>query len=217
MPIISLPLKKGDSKVIVNILWVFIPKTGGTSLLNFFKGLGADVLLGPEYNKIVGLIKCPAQHFDYRILEALVNFNAFNYRFTIVRHPIDKIKSDYIWSTRMFEAEARPSFNVWLENCMRKLKKNPYFLDNHLRPQIDFIGNNIDRVYKYEDGLEQIIKSIFSDLNISGADNLIIPKLNTSNTYLNSDRTSRDIVIDEADLRLIRSFYSQDFEKFGYD
>jgi hypothetical protein len=177
--------------------------------------IGAEVFFGREYNKLVGLIKCPTQHFDYNILNNLVNMEAFHYRFTIVRHPVEKLKSDFIWSTRTLKQNERPTFADWFENCQRQFQKNKYFLDNHIRPQVEFVGPDV-KVYKYEDGLNSIVKNIFSDLRISLDKDIDIPLLNTSAEYLKDGQRSRDVIVLDSEMKKIREIYARDFEMFEY-
>ena len=90
MPIYSFP----NGKTRINILSVHIPKTGGTSISQFFKGIGFSEHFGVEHQVIRPQMKCPPQHYDYDILNGLFDLQSFNYSFAIVRHPIKRMISD---------------------------------------------------------------------------------------------------------------------------
>jgi hypothetical protein len=82
----------------------------------------------------------------------------------------------------------------------------PRVYDNHIRPQADLLpeGTNI---FKLEDGIDALIPYLDGILGEEAAD-FEIPHL------LKSKR--EEISISRQDIRLIRNYYKEDFERFGY-
>jgi hypothetical protein len=201
-----------------NFLFIHIPKTGGTALINFFEQAGMEIYLGKENNPIVGLLHCPSLHFEYAICEKIFNIDAFDFSFGIVRNPINRAKSDYLWAFRNVKKGQRlPKFDDWVHFAIKKYRENPYFLDNHVRPQSDFIGKKIRKVYKYECGLEVALRDVLQNIGLeamrSGGGDLIA-KQNTSEQY--HGIKSSEVEMSDSTHKLLCDFYSEDFERFGY-
>lgn len=207
-----------NNHTVKSVLFSFVPKTGGSALISFFNQLGCKINLHNENNNIVGLLKCPSQHFHYEILDQIYDIDKFDYSFTIVRHPFDRLKSDYMWSYRNLEKNMNPdSFENWINFMFKNFKKNTYTFDNHIRPQNEFIGPKIKKVYKYEDGLEKITLDIFKNIglkiNISQENKRFIPKVNSSEQT--KVRISKNnIKLSEKTMKKIQEFYKDDLAKW---
>ena len=222
MPVIQLRLNREQSEPVnIHILHSFVPKTGGTAILNYFKKNGAMVYFDSINNALsfpkVGVLKCPTQHFHYELLDSMFNIDKFISSFSIVRNPIDRIRSDYVWSQRGVIAGGSPvSFDDWVDYVFAKYQSNPFILDNHIRPQSEFIGPKIKTIYKYEEGLNTVVESIFKDLKIQTIKPVEIERLNTSEEYLSNGLKASDIEIKSATKDKIMKFYEADFKTFDY-
>ena len=206
MPIYSFP----NGKTRINILSVHIPKTGGTSIGQFFKSVGFSEHFGVEHQVIRPQMICPPQHYDYDILTRLFNLDLFHYSFAIVRHPIKRMISDYKWAmTKSTLPDKNMRFSDWFELSISLYNKNQYFLANHIKPQAFFVGPKIKRIFNYEDGLDNIMSMVFSDLGLVSSKPFLIPNVNVSSAL--------SVDISKADAAEIRKFYAKDFELFGYD
>lgn len=195
----------------------FIPKTGGTALINYVKELGFDVYFHNENNPIIGLVKCPTQHFQYDLLEQCFNLQKFSYSFSIVRNPLDRLKSDYVWLFRNRQDKSRlPSFDEFTDRAFREYERNPFVFDNHIRPQYQFVGEHIRRVFKYEDGLNSICGEIFRDCGLKMKAEIAIKSVNSSEEYLGKNRSSQSIEVEKSTRDKIYRFYERDFEQFDY-
>lgn len=209
----SIILKNNEQKR--SLFFSFIPKTGGTSIIKFFNSIGAEIYLHNENNPIIGLLRCPSQHFHYELNDQIHDLGKYNFSFSIVRNPISRIKSDYLWTLRNHLGDKKfPSFEEWFSFVYSKYKENKFFLDNHLRPQSEFVGEKINKIYKYEDGLENAILDIFKNLNIRVNLNNkeFLPKENTS--FKNTNLNSSNVQINSQIINIIRDLYSEDFEKW---
>ena len=100
MPIVFVPL--ASKKSLIPLLFLHIPKCGGTSVEQSFLKAGCYIKLhdridhqGQELltNKLI--YKCPSQHFHYAILEKFLDFRIFRDVFALVRNPYSRLASEY--------------------------------------------------------------------------------------------------------------------------
>lgn len=91
-----MPVFQRDGK---KVLFLHVPKAGGTSIEEFFKkndweisflDRGGDL----SWNKFM---KCSPQHMHAEILEKIFKINSFHAIFITVRHPFERIKSEFKW------------------------------------------------------------------------------------------------------------------------
>ena len=93
------------------IIFVHIPKTGGTTVENYLelmKGING-----------YGVIKNTAfQHFNWKDYLTLLGEDIYlNYfKFSIVRNPISRLLSEYYWTPLDFGYKNGTSFNTFLDN-----------------------------------------------------------------------------------------------------
>ena len=201
-----------------NLLFVHIPKTGGTVIENAIKELSkctpveiqsilyssyTNELLDFPYNKV------SLQHQFYTTIYKFkdkldVDFDNIKI-FSVVRNPYDRIISDLFWF-RLIKKDftAEQVYNVIKNNYLYRDD-----LDNHNEPQYKFITDencelikNI-KIFKTEtlnESNNKLNKFIGFDINIK--------KRNVNkdySSYLNKDSIS-----------LINTFYKKDFELFNY-
>ena len=50
-------------------------------------------------------------------------------------------------------------------SALQALKHDPWFLDNHYRPQIEFLGAPV-RVFRFEDGLDAVFDFVSAEMGI---------------------------------------------------
>ena len=71
----------------------------------------------------------------------------------MVRHPLKRLLSQYRYQTRKPNpVRNRLPFSVWLRYVLLRRRLNPYYRDNHFRPQHEFEVPGVD-VFRLEDGL----------------------------------------------------------------
>jgi len=192
-----------------------VPKTGGTTVESFFHKLGFSVALGKENAAIRDIMRCPPQHYHYDILDKLLILKNIQYSFIVVRHPLNRLLSDYKWAmTKSTMSDSHIQFDEWVDHVFKNYNLDRNYLANHIRPQYFFNGPHIHKVHKYEDGLENVLLQVMSAIGITFQGDFRLEKLNTSQDY--NDIYAENIEIKSLTKEKIMKFYKRDFKEFGY-
>ena len=199
MPIFS----NKDSK----ILFIHIPKTGGTTVervLNKYFEMSFHTIGKPAS------IKVTPQHFQAHDIKLLFNGIDWDYSFSIVRDPYERLISEYFYQTKIAKEnfQSRPDFSMWVVNNLERYKKNNFIFDNHLRPQYQFIDDDIE-VFKLENGLDVVLNKL---LNKYGFNTLDREKI----YYENKTHRDKDVDFSLEAIEIVNEVYHRDFELFGY-
>lgn len=193
MPIFETPIGK--------VLFIHIPKTGGSTIS---RELARHHQVTMNTNSVWPGYECTPQHLHAGPLTELLQSTELAYVFTVVRHPVDRIRSEYNWNQRM--RSIRMPFWLWLRTKLMQMRNSPYLDDNHLRPQEEFLCLDTD-VFRLEDGLDKVFRRLGE---VTGADYAENPEA----------RKVTDVAppaVSTADRNLIMKFYGNDFRRFGYD
>jgi hypothetical protein len=189
------------------ILFIHIPKTGGTTVETWLRSVSD---LNFHSVGIPVPSKCTPQHYRLRDIRQLFHKGYFDYTFAIVRNPYDRIASEYRMQATLKQSEffrKGPTFSLWLEQNLSAQKNNAFHLDNHLRPQWEFVGSGV-KIFKMEDGMERAIQHIASSLGLS-------PPADVAHE-LSTAGCSETVVWDRADRLVVQEHYRRDFLEFGY-
>jgi hypothetical protein len=142
------------------VLFIHIPKTGGSSIEKWFGSVARLRLKSPA---IPSFMKCTPQHLRYTDLEELFGDINFDCIFSIVRNPYARVESEYRW--RLSMNRNLPTFSEWTVSALQALKHDPWFMDNHYRPQIEFLAAPV-RVFRFEDGLDAVFDFVSAEMDI---------------------------------------------------
>ena len=183
------------------VLFIHVPKTGGTSIQIC---LGHFHSHSPWTNAPLSGEPCTPQHYDRAFLERHFGGISLAWSFMVVRHPAERLLSEYCWQMR--NRIVPPPFGWWLRDGLSRMEVDRYCFDNHLRPQHEFHCLDAE-VFRYEDGLDMVIRRMTSLTGIDYAPRLEHRK----------KRRPRLVRIGNAERRLIEDTYRQDYEQFGYD
>jgi len=187
MPIFSINNK--------NVLFIHIPKTGGTSIENWLSNFSEMQFYQPA---IPSFMKCTPQHLTIGNLKTLFGEHFYD----------EGLKSEFIYRTKLQKAtyKTRPDFSDWIITNLKKAGGNKHYFDNHLRPQIDFIDETIN-TFKLENGLKNVTQFLSNKLKIKS--DIRIPRLN-------SQRNKKKLKFTNEALNMVNQFYKNDFKLLDY-
>jgi len=224
-----MPLFKKDTEV----LFVHIPKCGGSSIIESFRSQQwqVELLNEPAKNNVPDILPCNPQHYHYELLYHFLNINEIKEKFVIVRNPFHRLISEMVWRLPQWNNKIDQNgydliFYNGLENFFIsrgndflinenhfKNNKDEYlnrkqrlYYDNHLRPQIDFLNEDF-KLFK----LEEIdkIKKYLERFNI---DKIFDINKTTSkekpNFYNGFSTTFKN---------LYKKLYGEDHKQLGYE
>jgi hypothetical protein len=219
-----MPYFKNDN---FNILFIHIPKTGGTSIENYFlKKMNfnlsyeefphLDILIDNLETEYVNIFKknnnihSSLQHMTYYQIINLKNELKIDDKnnleiISVVRNPYDRIISDLFY----FKLIEIDTTQETVYNIIIMFLSDIKYYDNHNLPQYQFLidenGKIPDRIhiFKTETLTQDLINYGYLDFNLNVLVNT--QKSKEYSEYLN--RKSVD---------LINEFYSKDFELFNY-
>jgi hypothetical protein len=193
MPIFETPKGK--------VLFIHIPKTGGSTIS---KELRLHHQISMNTNWPWPGYQCTPQHLHAGPLRELFQPEALAYVFTVVRHPVDRIRSEYDWNQR--KRSIKMPFWLWLRTKLFQVRSSPYLDDNHFRAQEEFLCLDTE-VFRLEDGLDKVFRRLSE---VTGADYAENPEaLNVADAPSQS--------VSKADRNLIGKFYANDFRRLGYE
>ena len=197
-----------------SILFMHIPKCGGSSVVKLFENNGFSSQL-----EIRGLppLKCltaSPQHQTPEILKTFIRQKYLDDIFIVVRNPYQRIRSEFNWIYRYTKTYERPDFDKWVLNSLEKASKNANYADNHFRPSIDYIDEEMPcKIFKLEDGINYIKEYYLHDNNSSNCKEVPYAK-GADNYYRNKNSK---INFSEESINAINCFYEHDFKAFGYE
>ena len=220
MPILSLNGK--------NLLFIHVPKCGGSSIEEWAKANGFTVLLEMRGLPPQEALFAAPQHLTMNQLKSIVRLDNIDYAFMFVRNPVNRIQSEYCWSNRerlkskrkkipfsaskgitSSSATDPQSVESWLVKVFDEYKRNPFVMDNHIRPASEFIGNEWDKIeiFKLEDGFTKFLAKM-SEIFGKSFSNIPHAKKSASSSHIKLNNFS---------LNLIKNFYEDDFLNFEFD
>ena len=196
----------------VSVLYIHVPKTGGTSIEHLFQSQGfrSEFLDAGPQNSFNKYRKCSPQHLHAEPLLALLRPGTIDFTFMTVRHPFSRLLSEYKMRVRI-DREPLPLCR-WLDRVLKRYVETPHLMDNHFRPQSEFVIPGCD-VFRQEDGfgatfLERLEQRTGMTLSDDEA---------WSITHHNRDT---GLHVEQAEIDrarpIVEQFYRQDYATFGY-
>lgn len=190
-------------------LFIHIPKAGGTAIESFFErnGFVADLLDTGGPKSLNKYRACPPQHMHAAQLETVLRPGRCQFVFTTVREPLARIVSEYRMRARA-EEDILP-LAPWLDLQMKRYMNDPYHMENHLRPQVEFLIPGCE-VFRQEERFgEKLAARIEEKLQLN---------LEHRNFPYHKPAGEKPVPPEqiEAIRPRIRQIYWQDYAAFGY-
>lgn len=192
----------------IKLLFIHIPKTGGTKLEIELKKTHKCKETLYSLNKLATKI-INMQHFYYTTIYN--SRNKFNINFdnikiiSFVRNPYDRIISDLFW----FRLIKKDSTN---EEIYSVIKNNYLYrdnLDNHNIPQYKFVTDKNNKLIK----TIKIFKTETLNQSNDELSKFIGLNINIQKSNVNKDYSK---YLNKESISLINDFYKTDFELFNY-
>ena len=183
------------------VLFVHIPKTGGTSIDDSFAPLWSI-----RKNKKPGW---QYRHATYHTYEKWEMYNSVNYKFTIVRDPVERLASDIAfydeikkmyWKGDRWDLNLEELFSTFKSPQEYETKK----WSNHIRPQSDFVREGSGNKIFYFDKLSEAHKELSYMFETEPLKHL---KRHTK-------KSKPKPKFNEEQIKLIKEFYKEDYERF---
>lgn len=195
----------------VNLLFIHIPKTGGTVIENKLKKIYVQTLYSGIGNNILPqpFNKTSLQHQTYTTLydnRMKLNINFENIKvFAVVRNPYDRVISDLFWYRLLKKDQSPQQVYKLICNYVKGIK----VIDKHHIPQYHYIT----------DKNGELIPSImiFKTENLNNENDIINKKLEV-NINIKKSGVNKNYYkyLNKKSIKLINKVYAKDFELFGY-
>jgi hypothetical protein len=196
------------------ILFLHIPKCGGSSVVETFRAAGYETELEIRGKPIRSFLRTTPQHLTCSDLRSLVRFDQIQTVFAVVRNPVNRMLSEYRWTHRETEPSDLPDANEWLQENLAAAAEDMTYQDNHFRPMTDFFDLDIPtEFFPIEHSLNAICSYYLSGSNQPPSSRA--KHLKDSRTFANASKLA-EAELSPQTLALIHKFYAQDFLAFGY-
>ncbi len=197
----------------LNILFLHVPRTGGSSVENFFYYRNG---VPPSIDNIhsfpglgIDLNRHSLQHSTY--LEIKEREKYFNIDFTktkvisIVRNPYNRVLSDLIY----FKMINFDSTQEKVESILNSYLNDEFTYDNHKIPQYKFVVESDNNVCK--DILILHTENLTEEMKMNGYGDF-----NAKDNSSNKENKNYLNLLNNNSIKKINEFYKKDFETFNY-
>lgn len=197
------------------ILFVHVPRTGGSSISAFLTQTGwqaHDTDSGSVFRRENANYyrRVSPQHWHAQLLAQLYKLERFSQIIQFVRNPVERAISEYRWRRFAPAGSARRidlEFADWWQASRSAYRESSCVGDNHFRPQADFLLPTALIGY-FERDLNDVF---FQNAGLAGPDpsqKRPMPRLNPS--------IITDAPLDPALRKQVENFYARDYDLFGY-
>lgn len=191
-----------------------VPKCGGSSVEDYLRDrFGRPAFVDDRFHTRPDSerwTRSSPQHADWATIERLFGPDFFDAAFAVVRHPLSRAISAYHFQVEVEKsAPAGISFGDWLEDMRDRQAQDPFAIDNHFRPQVDFLPPDCT-VFHLEHGLEALVPHI--DTLVGDRDG---PRAIGHTNRRGTGKGAKPAPAPR-ETALISEIYAEDFRRFGY-
>lgn len=193
------------------VLFIHVPKAGGTSIEAFFEANGFSSFYldrGESVESLNSVRTCSPQHMHAELLRKTFKLEKFDYVFMTVRHPIRRLLSKF--AMEFPRACTVPMLEDWAFREFPNVFLNPTYMDNHLRPQCDFLVPEAD-IFKLEDGFGENLVARLEERTGLDFPVRTVPREMSAIVDLPDFNTTHPGL-----RRMVHTYYARDFERFEY-
>ncbi len=204
------------------VYYAHVPKCGGSSVEDYLtERFGPLAFMDRRYNGqpvATRWNRSSPQHIPVENLDRLFPEGFFDHVFTVVRHPVDRLRSVFLFQ-RDVEEKLRPEmqFSGWVRRHLDNPdRKDPFLLDNHIRPMSDIVPQGA-KVFKLEEGLDPLVRYLDEIAGNSDGPREIGRANSYSGRMEKKGKSKSDPITPKGvDLRALARIYEADFQRFGY-
>ncbi|SMY09317.1 sulfotransferase family 2 domain-containing protein [Flavimaricola marinus] len=213
-----MPLIKANGKL---VYFAHVPKCAGTAVARYIEArFGPPAFSDRQFLSVeepLRWTRSSPQHVTRDALERLFPPGFFDASFAIVRHPVERLASVFLFQ-REKEGTIPPElgFSDWLHRIAADRDRDPFAYDNHTRPMTDFVPDDAV-LFRVEDGLEKLEAWMDATFGAQTAEDPVrIPRVNTRYRRLKDGPPVPPFAITAADRALVADLFAMDFDRFGY-
>ena len=196
------------------VLFPHVPKTGGTSVERLFRRNGWTMHLRDSRvgkGSLHYVRRCSPQHLHAALLREIIDLSRVDVCFMVVRDPIARFRSEYAMRQKDPTKTDAASVEAWADRIFSRFAGNRYLLDNHIRPQHEFLLPDTE-VFRLEDGLGTMMTSLNERFGL-GVPNEVDHRLKSADL---TGISSRDVMVSPALEARLREVYAEDYRQFGF-
>ncbi|SFL04646.1 Sulfotransferase family protein [Shimia haliotis] len=203
------------------VYFAHVPKCAGTAIEHYLEArFGSLAFKDSAFGSLEAKGRwnnSSPQHIPLDALSRLFPDDFFDASFAVVRHPIDRVASAFLFQ-REIEGRIAPEtgFGPWLSNLCAETQKEPFLYDNHVRSCADFIPET-STVFRLEDGLQKVVDWLDRLAGNEdgprqiGNSNALIERLKWQ------DRDPVKFSLSDEERSQVHALFAADYERFGYD
>jgi len=200
-----------------NLLFIHIPKTGGSNIENFFFHYLKEkpTLLHLISNNLeLRVNNHSLQHMTYSELYKNKEYFDINFEkariITVVRNPYDRIISDLFW----YKLITKNNSVHEIELEIKKYLENNLLYDNHKIPQYKFLINNEQSRMINSKIIILKCETLNEDMKQLGFQQFISFCNHSTKKGFNKDYSQ---YLNKQSIKMINDYYIEDFVRFKYD
>lgn len=211
-----MPLVRAGERL---IFFAHVPKAGGTSLEAYLAArFGALMFRDHSWANTDlhrrSLVSSP-QHVIGADVDRMFPEGTLAWVFAVTRDPVARAVSEYKYQSWRHNIRSpwrrrftRFGFSVWIAMALAGARRDPLFLDNHMRPQVDMLPRGAE-LFRLEDGFDALIA------RLDAATGTRAPELEVGHE-VRGPGPLRPAHPSRQDLALIAAAFTEDYSRLGY-